>query len=236
MPRYQIVVTDVTCYGSLYCVAGWDLQNGGMIRPEPHTTNANSEASRFWSGAQAGPGQFFSVGNVVEFDANLPPGNFPFPHATEDRVLTPQPNAALLGQYTLGQTAAAAQLGIAANLPAAFGAQLIRANSGKAYVPAGAQVSSLDAINTHPGNIQLYEDQADNGKRRLRAIVRHNGIGYDLSVPADAARTRFLTAGLGALQADVQAATQVHLRLGVSRPFAAMPNSCYAQVNGIYLL
>ena len=31
LTTYEIVITDVTQYGSLYCVAGWDLQDGGMI-------------------------------------------------------------------------------------------------------------------------------------------------------------------------------------------------------------
>jgi hypothetical protein len=87
MATYQIVVTDVTCYGSLYCVAGWDLHADCMIRPEPPRANMASEASKFWDGRFAGPGQFFSVGNVVRFDAAPPPANFLFPHATEDRIV-----------------------------------------------------------------------------------------------------------------------------------------------------
>ncbi len=86
MPTYDLIITDVTCYGDLFCVAGWDMNNGGMIRPEPPTANAVAEASRFWSAQHAGPGKFFAVGNRVQFDAAMPPANFPFPHATEDRV------------------------------------------------------------------------------------------------------------------------------------------------------
>jgi hypothetical protein len=47
LANYEIIVTDVTRYGSLYCIAGWDFRNSVMIRPEPSTANAVAEASRF---------------------------------------------------------------------------------------------------------------------------------------------------------------------------------------------
>jgi len=86
MLSYEIVVTDVTCYGNLYCVAGWDPGRGHMVRPEPPGANA-AEASKFWDEERAGVGRIFSAGNVVRFAAMPPPSNFPFPHATEDRIL-----------------------------------------------------------------------------------------------------------------------------------------------------
>src|SRR4051794_10573696 len=86
MPNYEIVVTYITNYGSLYCVAGWDLERRHMIRPEPPGANA-AEASKFWGGGFAGPGKIFSVGNAVRFKATRPPADFLFPHATEDRIV-----------------------------------------------------------------------------------------------------------------------------------------------------
>ena len=71
MAAYEILVTDVTNYGTLYCVAGTTI-DGRMIRPEPHTAKANNEVSRFWTDAAAGPGKFFSVGNIVSFEAEDP--------------------------------------------------------------------------------------------------------------------------------------------------------------------
>jgi hypothetical protein len=32
MAVYEVIVTDVTCYGTKYCVAGWDRNVGGMVR------------------------------------------------------------------------------------------------------------------------------------------------------------------------------------------------------------
>ncbi|MBK1865791.1 dual OB domain-containing protein [Aestuariivirga sp. YIM B02566] len=236
MPTYELVITDVTRYGSLFCVAGWDLKNGGMIRPEPSTANASVEASRFWGEKDAGPGKFFAVGNIVKFDAVSAPANFPFPHATEDRIFVAGNNSAILAQKSNAQVAQLVVAGVSSSVNEAFGGHLHRAHSGKAYVMAGQQTHSLGAIEIAPGLISFYEDNSSPGKRRLRALIRTNGIEYDLSVPADAARERFLASGVAALRTDAQASKQLHIRLGLCRPFAAMPNFCYAQVNGVYFL
>jgi len=236
VPTYNLIITDVTRYGTLFCVAGWDLDNGGMIRPEPQTANALAEASRFWSEQSAGPGKFFAVGNIVRFDAIAAPANFPYPHATEDRLYTGGNNAAVLGQMAHVQIAQTVAAGVSSTMDEVFGGQLHRAQSGKAHVLAGAQTCSLDAIEIAPGAVSFYEDNPSPGKRQLRALIDQDGVEYDLSVPADAAKSRLLAGGIAALEADAQASQSIHVRLGLCRPFAAMPNSCYAQVNGLYFL
>lgn len=236
MPTYNLIITDVTRYGNLFCVAGWDMNSGRMIRPEPPTANSAAEASRFWTDQNAGPGTFFAVGNVVRFDAAIAPADFAFPHATEDRIFIAGNNSAILGQLTAAQIAQTVAAGVSASIEEAFGGQLHRAHSGKAHVVAGTQTSSLDAIEIQPDSISFYEDNPSPGKRRLRAQIDENGVEYDFSVPADAARSRFLTDGIAALEADVAASQRIHVRLGLCRPFAEMPNSCYAQVNGLYFL
>lgn len=235
MPTYNLIITDVTCYGELFCVAGWDLDNGGMIRPEPSTANAVAEASRFWTEQCVGPSKFFATGNRVCFDAALPPANFPFPHATEDRILVPG-NSSILGQMTAAQIAQSVAPGISTSLNDVFAGELNRAHSGKAYVVAGTQTASLDSIEIDPRTLSFYEDNPAPGKRRLRALIDQDGIKYDFSVPADAARARLLAGGVAALEADARASQIVHVRLGLSRPYRAMPNSCYAQINGLYFL
>jgi len=207
-----------------------------MIRPEPSTANVVAEASRFWTDEYAGPGKFFAVGNRVRFDAASAPANFPFPHATEDRIFVAGNNSEIIGQMTTGQIAQAVASGVSASLEEAFGGQLHRAYSGKAHVVAGTRTCSLDAIEVEPASISFYEDNPSPGKRRLRALIDQDGVKYDFSVPADAARSRFLAGGVAALEGDAQASQRIHVRLGLCRPFAAMPNSCYAQVNGLYFL
>ncbi len=235
MPTYNLIITDLTRYGDLFCVAGWDLDNGGMIRPEPPTAKAAAEASRFWDGQHAGPGKPFAVGNIVRINANLPPADFPYPHATEDRLVA-LGRVAVVDQMTTKQVAQAVTHGVSASINATFGGQLHRANSGKAHVVAGTQTCSLDAINVTPDAISFYEENPLPGKRRLRALISHKGICYNFSVPADAARNRFLAAGVAALETDAASSQLIHVRLGLCRPFAAMPTSCYAQINGLYFL
>jgi hypothetical protein len=103
-------------------------------------------------------------------------------------------------------------------------------------VAAGERVCSLDAIDIEPDQIRFSEQVTSAGKRRLRAVIEEDGVKYDLSVPADAARARFLAGGVAALEGDANASDRIHVRLGLCRPFAAMPDSCYVQVNGLYFL
>jgi len=125
---------------------------------------------------------------------------------------------------------------VSTSLDEAFGSQLHRAYSGKAHVVAGTQTCSLDAIEIEPESISFYEDNPAPGKRRLRALIDKDGVEYDFSVPADAARSRFLAGGVAALEADAKVSQSIHVRLGLCRPFGARPNSCYVQVNGLYFL
>lgn len=236
MATYKLIITDVTRYGTLYCVAGWNLDTGGMVRPEPASANAATEASRFWDAQIAGPGKLFSVGNVVRFEAAAPPQNFPYPHATEDRIFSAEPKPALLKRLTPDQLVQSVAAGVSPSLRDAFGGKLVRTQNGKAYVAAGEQTGSLDAIEIKPDQIHLYEEVTGTAKRRLRAVIEQDGVDYDLSVPADEARTRFLASGAPALQAAANASALIHVRVGLCRPFAAMPNTCYAQVNGLYFL
>ncbi|MER8404220.1 hypothetical protein [Mesorhizobium sp. M0185] len=236
MTTYEIIVTDVTRYGTLYCVAGWDRIRGGMIRPEPSGAIAANEPSRFWDGQHAGPNRTFAVGNIVRFDANAPAANFQFPHATEDRILVAGQPIMLVGQQTVAQTAQAVAGGISPTLEAAFNNGLIRAASNKAHVPIGYNGRSLGAIEIAPNQIQFYVQSFDPAKPQLRSRITVGNNLYDLSVPADAAKSRWQGQGLAGLQADAQASMRIHVRVGLSRPFAAMPNSCYSQVNGLYFL
>lgn len=142
----------------------------------------------------------------------------------------------IMGALDVPHTAMAAAAGVSATLSAAFDGALIRAASGKAYVPRDHRARSLGAIEVPPDRIVFFEDNYNAAKTRLRARVTDNAVLYDMSVTADAARTRWKTAGLAALQGDLQAGGRVHLRVGLSRPFPAMPNQCYAQINGVYVL
>lgn len=236
MATYEILITDVTCYSNLYCVAGWDVQAGRMIRPEPPSANMTYEPSKFWDGQYAGRGRMFAVGNVVRIDANPPPAQFPFPHATEDRIVDTSTTIQVLRALDSPGTVAAVSAGVSPTLEAAFDNALVRPFSGKAYVPAGHKSRSLGAVEIRPNQLQFLENTYNPNKPKLRARVEIGGNLYDLPVTADAANTRWQQNGLAALQGDVQASGRLHVRVGLSRPFAAMPNQCFVQINGVYFL
>jgi hypothetical protein len=226
MPIYEIVVTDVTCYGSaLYCVAGWDFRRGCMIRPEPPMARAADEWSRFWDARFAGPGRAFAVGNVVNFEAAAAPADFPFPHATEDRIVNTTRPMTIVGVHNLAQTAAAVAAGVSRTVAAAFDSALVSPMSGKPYVSKTQQVRSLGAVEVMPNQLRLYENTYDPQKPRLYGLLTIGANCYDLSVTAHAARTRRQTAGLAALKADLQASGRLHIRLGLSRALGGASGS-----------
>lgn len=234
MPVYEVLITDVTTYGDLFCVAGWDVNAKVMVRPEPPGANAASEVSRFWDGRWAGPGKYFDVGNVVQFEANPPPVDFPYPHASEDRLFVK-----VIGQGALRKVSdveLVATVGVSAELKAVFGDGLVRALSGKAYVARDFKGPSLGALTLTPSKLSLHENTYNPDNPKLRAWLTDGLLRYDLAVTADAARTRWLGTGLDALKADIVASKQVHVRLGLSRPFPQRPDECYVQINGLYLL
>jgi hypothetical protein len=81
MAKYKLLITEVTNFGDLRCVAGWDLDRGKMIRPEPHPKG-------FWQTNYIAPTGPFEVGKTVEFEAENPNPATDYPHLTEDRVVT----------------------------------------------------------------------------------------------------------------------------------------------------
>ena len=234
MPKFEIIVTDVTCYSDLFCVAGWDRKSGVMVRPEPPGANVNNEASRFWGAQFAGPSGRFSPGNIVGFDAASPPADFPFPHATEDRLVPAGEQIAVLGHVTSAQMVAEVAASVSPSLQAAFDHGLVHAPSRKAYVPPGHQGRSLGAVEIAPNKVRLHEATSASGKRQLRAILTDGETPYDLSITAEAARARWIADGIGALRADLNASARIHVRVGLARPTDELP--CYAQINGLYFL
>lgn len=214
MTDYDILITDVTCYGDLYCVAGWDVAGERMIRPEPSDTKATSEATRFWDTAAAGPGKAFAVGNLVRLRAQDAPQDFRFPHATEDRLLDGSHALLVLKVFTPPQLVEAVSIGLSPTLEAAFDGGAVRAVSGKVSVAADYPGRSLGAVEIGPNDIDFYVSTNQNGKQQLRAELRIAGNHYDLSVPADEARRMWKSQGIPILQQAAQSSERIHVRPG----------------------
>ncbi len=233
---YRLLITDVTRYGSLFCVAGWDLNSNRMIRPEPQGATAQNESSRFWHNDSAGPGKFFDVGNIVEVAASTPPPDFPFPHATEDRIYFHHKSNNLIKKLPHTEIVYAVRTGIKTSLNDIFGGNFQVTSTGKIYVDANTQTCSLDSITITPGQISFYSKPNEKNQEKLRARISEKTNTYNFSVPADAALSLFSGGGVDALAHAANSSQKIHVRLGLSRPYVKIPNTCYVQINGLYFL
>src|SRR5689334_22758537 len=133
MDTYQLLITEVTNFGDLRCVAGWDLDREKMIRPEPHPTG-------FWQIDKIAPAGKFEVGKTVSFVGTKPNPVTDYPHLTEDRVVT--------SQIAVGPVLDAAKKKRALHqaafdsLDEIFDGKLV-VDGLKAYVPVGTRCRSL---------------------------------------------------------------------------------------------
>ncbi len=241
MAKHQLIVTEVTRYGDLFCVAGWDVQRKMMVRPEPPGASAAYPPSRFWKADYAGNGRVFEVGNVVTLAATRdPPPDFLYPHRTEDRIVAPGSNLNLDGQLPLEDVVTHVAGSVSLNPKAVFDGGLTRDWTGggptKAHVPLGYNGRSLGAVNVTPNRLRFAESAYDPNKPQLRAILQEGVTKYDLSVTSDSLKSIWRAGGLEAVRLKLQEASGVHVRLGLARAFDAKPDKCYAQVNGIIFL
>lgn len=220
---YRIVVTEVTLYGRLRCVAGFDLDRGVMIRPEPKPAD-------FWEAKVCGANTTFHPGHVVEFRGRRP--STPLPHNTEDIVVEGRPRRiAVLGADGFRQ---ALERAAAFSPEAVFGDHL-RFDRDKAYVPAGAACGSLACQTVEAAGFRLF-DQPYRDEHKLRAELKVGGHVLHLGVAAKALKQAFEKAGLAAARDLVPKTGRAQVRLGLARPFKDHPDQCYLQVNGLHAL
>ncbi len=69
---------------------------------------------------------------------------------------------------------------------------------------------------------------------RPRCAFELYGSDLDLSVAATELQALYRQEGLKGLQARLARTKNVHIRLGLARAWAAYPDRCYLQINGIY--
>jgi hypothetical protein len=223
MAKYRLLVTDITEYGSLRCVAGWDLEREKMIRPEPAPGD-------FWSGTAVGPTGQFRRGAIVDFEAHSPNPTTDYPHRTEDRVVAGQVN------YVRTLSPADRQMILAQmvspDLQNLFSGKL-QAEGFAGFVALGTRCRSLGAIEIEPSAVSVYEDLGW-GKKRLRIRLPIQNRIVAPSITSALVRRIYREAGLDALRAQLSSAKCLHLRIGLARAFSSKPDRCYLQVNDIY--
>ena len=220
---YRIVVTEVTLYGRLRCVAGYELDRGVMIRPEP-------EAAGFWEAKVCGPNTIFHPGHVVEFRGERP--QTALPHNAEDIVVSGNPRR--IAALSADGFRQALERAAAFSPETVFGDHL-KFDRDKAYVPAGAACGSLACQIIDAASFKLFE-HAYKDDHKLRAELKIGGHILHLSVAAKALKQAFEKEGLAAAQNLTPKTGRAQVRLGLARPFKDHPDQCYLQINGLHAL
>lgn len=220
---FRIVVTEVTLYGKLRCVAGFDLGSRRMIRPEP-------AAGEFWPAIVCGSNTTFHPGHVVGFEGDQP--NTALPHRAEDIVVRGEPRR----EGVLAPDAFRRVLAGAAVLsPDVVFQGLLRFDGHKAYAPAGADCGSLAGIELRAEDLQLAERRFE-GQVKPEAHLPLGGHLLHLAIAAKDIKQAHQRNGLDAARSILADADRLHMRLGLARPWHEHPDQCYLQVNGIYRL
>jgi hypothetical protein len=220
--RFRIVVTDVTIYGKLRCVAGWDLDRKCMVRPEPGPGS-------FWPALVCGRNTTFHPGYVVEFRATKPTTSFP--HQTEDWVVRGEASRTdVLSLKEFNNTLLQSQV----VGPKGIWAALMKKSGTTAYVLEGVECGSLCAVKISRDKLRLaVKDDAGWKKPRAKLVLGENEI--DLSIAAKNLRQAYDREGLDGIK-KLTDSSQLHLRLGLARALdhTSGERRCYLQINGIY--
>jgi len=228
MAKFRILVTDLTEYGEkLRCVAGWDLDQNKMIRPEPRPGG-------FWDRAVCGTGQPFNIANIVVFEAAPPNPPTQLPHLNEDRVV--EGGIAVEKSLSREEFIAALKQIPTVSGSVAFAAP-VQARNAKAFVPTGTNHPSLRGLFVKSSEITFTTQKFGDGPAKARCLVTvPKSPTINLSIAACDLRAVFRKSGREGLKNLFINSNALHVRLGLARGFGDYPDRCYMQVNGIFRL
>jgi hypothetical protein len=228
MAKYRLLITDLTEYGDLRCVAGWDLDRGKMIRPEPHPGG-------FWNQSYCGSGRSFAPGNIVIFKADLPQPKTDLPHLNEDRVVQVETIAV---EKTLSKNEFLDHLAKVATVgrEVAFAAP-VRVINAKAFVPTHTDRPSLRGLSIASVHVTFTTEKFGEKPAKPRCLISaSNRLTINLSIAGCHLRDIFRKSGRDGLGRLFSGSHTLHVRLGLARGWGNFPDRCYMQVNGIYRL
>jgi hypothetical protein len=216
----ELLITDVTeMGGETYCIAGWDTTANRMVRPLPNGSN--------WSSTLLGQHGIVAGRRIRAVPRGA--SNGIFPHRTEDASIDPASIEALNGVFSdwLGDSAPH----VAADLETGF-ASLLKWNKVWNGVRQGvhtlprAQCNSLVSVRTQKANLSFSEVFG-----KLKATINDGAASYQLTVSSKVLKEAWRTGGLAAVNNALPARTELHVRVGLARPFDEPPK-CYAMLNG----
>ena len=224
MSEYRLLITEITNYGDLRCIAGWDLDRNEMIRPEPHREG-------FWLSTMVSPDGPFEIGKTAKFEANKPNPPTAYPHLTEDRVVV---GAVIAGAQPAGHTKILE--GAAFNsLDDLFDGDLV-VDGFKGYVPVGSECRSLGGLLVDAKGVEIESYRNFSGKNRLRLRFTTEGVALAPNITSSRAYAHQAAGELDAVNQKISEASKLILRIGLARAFDEMPNRCYLQINGLTIL
>jgi hypothetical protein len=144
----RLLITDVTeMHNGNFCVAGWDIDHSGMVRPLPNGAN--------WTAALISQ-HAIVPGAVINVEFSEVQHNSNYPHLTEDRHInsatTVNLNAAAPNWFAYNAPP------VAASIAAAFGGNVQHNSTWNGrlqgvFVPSGTQFGSLAAVALPRANI-----------------------------------------------------------------------------------
>jgi hypothetical protein len=219
-PNMELLITDVTeMVDQTYCIAGWDITANRMVRPLPNGSN--------WSSTLLGQHGIVTGRRIRVVPKGV--SNGIFPHRTEDSPIDPASIKAPNGVFSdwLGDSAP----DVAADLEAGF-AGLLKWNKVWNGVRQGvhtlprAQCNSLVSVRTPKANISFSEVSG-----KLKATVNDGAASYQLTVSSKVLKEAWRAGGLTAVNNALPTRTELHVRVGLARPFDDPPK-CYAMLNG----
>jgi hypothetical protein len=221
----QVIITDLTEMSTgNYCVAGWDWEHQRMVR-------LLTRYGGNWTNQYVGQTGLWHRRLVRFQPVAMPPGGS-FPHATEDTRIDetsmqifPRPDH---WRTTILQSESP-------NIDAVFGGLLSQGIPSQIrkspYLPSIAQCASLGAVRAEAADFRFYDDDYDPNKIKLRCRFVKAGSHFDLPVSSYRLRMRWRQIGVDQMNIKQGEFGQVHVRIGVARPFN---NGCYLMLNGLY--
>jgi len=224
----QILITDVTeMHQGNYCVAGWNSNTGGMVRPLPNGSN--------WTGAQLAK-YGIQPGATIQVTASGAAASGLYPHRTEDTPI----DLASVKLVSAGSNAwfGAGAPPLAKTLAAAFQnrVQMTGVWNGArkgAYVQEGTQIGSLAAVGISGPNLEFFENDYK-GKKSLRAYMTDDDARYSLPVVAKNLRELYRSKGASAVNKLLPKIGNLHVRVGLARAWSGQPGKCTVMINGVY--
>ena len=221
----QVIITDLTEMNTgNYCVAGLDWERQRMVRLLTRLggnwTNLNVGQTGLWHR------------RLVQFQQVVIPPGGAFPHATEDTRINENSMQVLPRPSHWRATILQSE---SPNIDAVFGDLLNQAIFGQLrkspWLPPGAVCASLGAVRAEAANFRFYEDDFNPDKIKLRCQFTKAGSRFDLPVSSYRLRMRWRQIGVSQMNEKQGDFGQVHVRVGVARPFN---NKCYLMLNGLY--